>query len=100
MFDQCNFKHASTRMYVKKSFGILKGVWHILKRTMHSVDMKIVLHIIYCCYILHIMLDRIDVVNKNLPLLGHHDEEFPQFKNQRVITNDALAIKNVIVEYL
>ena len=101
MFEQFNFKHSSTRMCVEQSFDILKGIWHILKRTMHLVDMKIVPCIIYYCCILHnIMLDSADVVNEDLPLLAHHDEGLPQFRSQRVITDEALAIKNAIVEHL
>ena len=82
IFNQFNFKHSSRRMCVERSFGILKGVWHILKRTMYSIDMKMMQRIIDCCCIIHnIMLDKRDVVNEDLPPLGHHDEELLQFRS-------------------
>ena len=68
---------------------------------MHLVGIEMVPHIIYCCCILYnIMFDRTNVVNKDLPFLGHHDEGVLQFRSQRVIIDEALAIRNAIVEHL
>jgi hypothetical protein len=88
-------------MCIERSFGILKRIRRILKRTMHMVDISMVPRIIYCCCILHnIMLDRGDVINEELPLVGHHDKGVLQFRNHWIISDEALAIRNAIVDHL
>jgi DDE superfamily endonuclease len=101
MCNQYNFKHSSTRMVVERSFGILKGVWQILKRPMYMPDCVMVSSIMHTTCILHnIMLDREDRPDDELPLARHHDEGYRQQINMRVITDEALLIKNAIVEHL
>ena len=101
MFDQYNFKYNSTRMVVERSFGILKGIWQILKRPMYMTDCAMVSSIMHATCILHnIMLDRGDRPDDDLSLARHHDEGYRQQRNRRIITDEALLIRNVIVEHL
>jgi hypothetical protein len=101
MFDQYNFKHSSTRMAVERSFGILKGVWQILKRPMHMPNGATVPNIMHAACILHnIMLDRVDRPDDELSLARHHDKGYRQQISRRVITDEALLIQNAIVEHL
>jgi hypothetical protein len=102
MYDQYNFKHSSTRMAVERSFGILKGVWRILRRIMYSPDVTILSKMMITCCMLHnIMLDRTDIIDEDLPLIGHHDEGYPRQRRPRaLIVDEALLIQNAIVEHL
>ena len=77
MSDQFNFKHSSTRMAVERSFGILKGVWQILKRPMYVPNCSMVSSIIHTTCILHnILLDKGDTPDDDLSLARHHDEGY------------------------
>lgn len=51
-------------MCIERTFGQLKGRWHILGQLCKFIDLKTVNHIIYVCCILH-----------NLRVRGH--DEFP-----------------------
>ena len=77
MSDQFNFKHSSTQMAVERSFGILKGVWQILKRPMYMPNCSMVSSIIHNTCILHnILLDKGDTPDDDLSLARHHDEGY------------------------
>ena len=101
MSDQFNFKHSSTRMAVEISFGILKGVWQILKQPMYMPNYSLVSSIMHTACILHnILLDRNDKLEDDFCLARHHDEGYRQQRSRRVIIDEALVIKNAIVEHL
>lgn len=76
MFQLYNFKHSSTRMCVEHAFGILQGVWRILKRPMTHVHLQNVSSLIITCCILHnIVIDINEIIDKSLLFWGYHDEK-------------------------
>jgi hypothetical protein len=79
MFESYNFKHSSIRMCVDCAFGILKGVWRILKKPMTHIHLQNIHSLIVaCCILYNIVIDRIDSIDEGLLFCGHHDEEYTE----------------------
>lgn len=53
LYDEYSFKYSLTRMVVEHGFGILKGIWRILKRLMFKPGISQVLVLIMTYCILH-----------------------------------------------
>ena len=76
-----------TRMCVERAFGILKGVWRILKKPMtHICLQKLPSLIVACCILHNIVLDRNNIkVYEGLVLWGHHDEGYTEIVDRTAL---------------
>jgi hypothetical protein len=98
MFESYNFKHSSTRMCVERAFGILKGVWRILKKPMTHVHLQNIPSLIVACCILHnIIIDRNDILDESLVLWGHHDERYTESVDRTVPEDEVGQLQNICI---
>ena len=90
MFQSYNFKYYSTRTCIKRAFGILDGVWRILKKPITHVHLQNISSLIVACCILHnIVIDRNNIVDEGLVIWGHHDEGYTEIVDRTAPENEA-----------
>jgi hypothetical protein len=101
MFKSYNFKHSSTRMCVERAFCILKGVWRILKKPMTHVHLQnIPLLVVACCILHNIIIDRIDIIDEDLVLWDHHNEEYTESVNGTATEDKVGQLQLVIAKHM
>jgi hypothetical protein len=65
----------------------------VLHRPIWNLDEKLVPKFIYVCCLLHnIMLEYNDIVDDDVPLVGHHDEGRHQQISRQVISSEVEEI--------
>jgi hypothetical protein len=93
IYDDYNYKQSNTRIVVEQAFGRLKGIWRVLHCPIWNPDEKLVPKFIHVCCLLHnIMLEYNDIVDDDVPLVGHHDEGRRQQISRQVISSKAAEI--------
>jgi hypothetical protein len=72
-----------------------------LHRSIWNPDEKLVPKLIcVCCFLRNIMLEHTDIVDGNVPLVGHHDECKRRQISRQVINNEVEGMKDAIIEHL
>jgi len=101
LYEEFNFKHSSTCMVVERSFGILKGMWRILKNPITKPDLKRIPSLILACCLLHnIVIDKKDVIDESIALWGHHNLGYRQQVVRGVPQNDSEQLQMAIARHL
>ena len=101
MFESYNFKHSSTRMCVERAFGILKGVWRVLKTPMIHVHLQNIPSFIVAYCILHnIVIDRNDIIDEGLVLWDHHDEGYTESVDRTTPDHEAGQLQLAIAKHM
>jgi hypothetical protein len=93
IYDDYNYKQNNTRIVVEQACGRLKGVWKILHCPIWNHNEKLVPNLIYVCCLSHnIILEYNDIVDDDVPLVGHHDEGRRQQISRQVVSSEAKEI--------
>ena len=80
-----NYIHSATRIKIEQAFGLLKSRWRVLRNPIET-DLKIVLHIVSCCCILHnICEERKEII-----------DEFDIISDQELINNVTTSEVDII----